>query len=146
MKIFNKAIVSIFISLFVISSGSVLLSQQVSGPSAKTEINTEIERAIRDSQELIEYRAQDLRDPFGYLISFEEEAEEEGPLDFEEGVEVPTLSVEGMIWGGKIPLAIINEQVVGVGDTIEGFKVLKIEKQGVTLLRKGKAYIVKPSF
>jgi hypothetical protein len=43
------------------------------------------------------------------------------------------LVVQGLIWGGRFPQAIINNKVVKIGDIIEGAQVLSIDKDGVTV-------------
>lgn len=45
------------------------------------------------------------------------------------------LVLNGIIWGGKDNLAIISGQVVGVGESVSGAKVVAITKDGVTLTR-----------
>ncbi len=48
-----------------------------------------------------------------------------------------SLKVQGIIWGGRIPQAIINNKVLTVGDSINGAKILSIEKNGITLIADG---------
>lgn len=89
----------------------------------------------------IEYQAESLRDPFqGYY----KEGKEQEPVEPEEEGQVikplPTLTVQGIIWGSSIPQAIINNKVVKVGDTIEEVRVIKIDKEGLTLLYEGRQY------
>jgi len=45
----------------------------------------------------------------------------------------PTLKLSGTIVGGERPIAIINNQLIRLGDWIEGFKVVKIGKTEVLL-------------
>lgn len=53
---------------------------------------------------------------------------------------LPALSVQGIIWGGKLPLAIINGHVVKIEDEIEGARLVDIGKEGVTLIFSGMQY------
>jgi hypothetical protein len=79
----------------------------------------------------IQYTADGLRDPFaGYgegqalaQVSPEGKAR---PL--------PSLVIQGTVWGGPIAQAIINNKVLKVGDKIEGVEIIDINKEGVTVL------------
>ena len=50
------------------------------------------------------------------------------------------LSLTGIIWDKKKPLAVINGKMLGVGDTIKGAKVRKIDKESVLLRKHGTNY------
>jgi len=77
----------------------------------------------------IEYKSENLRNPFQ-----EEKAEtKEEPQEPVETGPLPDLSVQGMVWGGISPQAIINNNVLKIGDTIEGARITDINKSGVTL-------------
>jgi len=96
------------------------------------------------SQELVierpkrEYRADDLRDPF---IGYEEKQEEPAQASSAPKEKpLPTLKIQGIIWGGRIPQAIINNKVVKMGDVIEGVKVVNINKDGVIVLFEDKEH------
>ena len=58
--------------------------------------------------------------------------------------EISKLNLTGVIWGGDLPQAIINDKVYGVGDSILGVKIMEINKTGVLLQYKEDAYILKP--
>jgi len=97
------------------------------------------------SRPVIEYTSGDLRDPFSDLFQLaEEKAKKEkeaqtiqAPLEnIVPDKPLPSLDnfkVQGVIWGGKFPQAIINNKVLGVGDSIEGVEIVKIDKKGITL-------------
>jgi len=55
------------------------------------------------------------------------------------------LIVQGVIWGGAMPQAIINNRVINIGNVIEGAKVIDINKKGVVLLYKDHNYLL-PSY
>ncbi|HOW36247.1 MAG TPA: hypothetical protein PL155_07525 [Candidatus Omnitrophota bacterium] len=55
----------------------------------------------------------------------------------------PSLSIQGLIWNTDRPQAIINESVVGIGDTIEGAKIVSIQKTGVSIAYEGKTFQIK---
>ena len=87
----------------------------------------------------VEYTAGDKRDPFKTYLKDSESASEEAP-EGEVEIKLPELVVNGIIWGGKFPQAIINDKVVKVGDEIEGAKIKQISKDGVVVLFSSKTY------
>jgi len=90
---------------------------------------------------IVEYKSGQLRDPFqSYIIS--EKKEEQVAAQKDTGSIKPVLDlnkieVQGIIWGGKIPQAIVNNKVLAVGDLIEGAQILSIDKGGITLNLSG---------
>lgn len=86
----------------------------------------------------IEYKVQGLRDPFEPLVR--EERKDTKVVSAVEVKPLPSLTVQGMIWGGVMPQAIINNKIVKVGDTIEGVKIKSINKEGVTVLFANKEH------
>lgn len=85
----------------------------------------------------IKYKSSQLRDPFqSYLIKEEKdrgvEAQGEGNL-VKPKIDLSLLEVQGIIWGGKLPQAIINGKVLAIGDSINGAEILSIDKGGITL-------------
>lgn len=80
----------------------------------------------------VEYTADGLRDPFeGYLSEQEEASQVPPPPEEQEVPALPPLTIQGIIWGGRFPLGIINNKVVKIGDTIEGAQIIDISKDGV---------------
>ena len=45
----------------------------------------------------------------------------------------PVLKLDGMVWGELNPQAIIDGEVLGVGDKIKGAKIVSITRKGVKL-------------
>ncbi|TAM41240.1 hypothetical protein EPN54_02050 [bacterium] len=91
---------------------------------------------------VIEYKSGNLRDPFLPLKMVQEEKAAGGGqrMDLiQVGSSVGDLKVQGIIWGGRFPQAIINDKVLTVGDTIGGVKLLSIDKNGITLSSSGGA-------
>jgi len=84
----------------------------------------------------IEYKSEKLREPFQ-----EEkiETKEQPQVQIETGP-LPTLQIQGIVWGGSIPQAIINSKVFRVGDTIEGVRITDINKKGVTVFFGNRQY------
>ena len=89
----------------------------------------------------IEYKSEELRDPFQ-----EEEIEiEEQPQVQIETKPLPSLQIQGIVWGGGFPQAIINNKVMRVGDTIEGVRITDINKNGVTVFFENQKYTLSVS-
>jgi len=89
---------------------------------------------------VIEYSSGDLRDPFNDLFYLDEEKEEQSVPAPQENLNagesmfsLRNFKVQGVIWGGKFPQAIINNKVFRVGDLIEKAEIVSIEKEGITL-------------
>ncbi|MFA5096195.1 MAG: hypothetical protein WC478_02525 [Candidatus Omnitrophota bacterium] len=90
----------------------------------------------------LEYRAQGLRDPFQPFV--QESKPEVTPEVKVVEKPLPSLAVQGLVWGGAFPQAIINNKVVRVGETIEGAQVTLIDKNGVTVLFADREYKLSP--
>ena len=55
---------------------------------------------------------------------------------------MPTLKLQGIFFIGSKPEAIINRQVVSEGDSIEGAKVVKVAREGVTVSFGGREVLL----
>jgi hypothetical protein len=88
---------------------------------------------------VMEYRSDRLRDPFQrYLVKEEPKELSQENVDLTKPeLDIGKLNVQGIIWGGNLPQAIINNQVLTIGDLIEGAEILSIEKRGITLSFNG---------
>ncbi len=53
-------------------------------------------------------------------------------------------SLIAIVWNKQLPLAVINDKLVGVGDTVKGATVLEIAKETVTLERKKMYHTLRP--
>ena len=81
----------------------------------------------------IEYEAQGLKDPFQEeKIVIKKEVIEIKPL--------PSLQIQGIVWGGAVPQAIINNKVVKIGDTIGQVRIIDITRGSVTVLFENRKY------
>ena len=56
----------------------------------------------------------------------------------------PTLTLNGIVWDTDRPQAIINDQVLSQGDTIEGAKIVSIRKSGINLVFEDVNFTLKP--
>ncbi len=88
---------------------------------------------------VMEYKSDKLRDPFKrYLVKEEPRALPQENIDLTKPeLDLSKLKVQGIIWGAKIPQAIINDKVLTIGDLIEGAEILSIDKKGITLSFNG---------
>jgi hypothetical protein len=88
---------------------------------------------------VIEYKSSSLRDPFSTYFTKEEPkaATQVSNNSMKPALDITKLRVQGIIWGVKNPQAIINDQVLSIGNTIEGAEILSIEKKGITLSSNG---------
>lgn len=80
------------------------------------------------------------RDPFKSLLL---EKQKETTGDQSVGLPSLDLTVQGVLWGGEFPQAIINQSVYREGDKLKEFLdavVYKIEKQTVSILYGGRIY------
>lgn len=84
---------------------------------------------------VVEYKSGKLRDPFRtYFVKEEIKESSQENLDLPKPeFDLSKLKVQGIVWGGRSPQAIINGQVLSVGDLIEGAQIVSIEKKGITL-------------
>ena len=57
---------------------------------------------------------------------------------------LPSVTISGLIWNSDRPQAIINGQVVDIGDTVNEMKIVRIEKDGIDLSYQGAIMTVKP--
>ena len=121
------------------------------GEASQAEIEAQLVKnpAVRQSKrEMIiqrpnvEYSADTFRDPFKSALA---EADTSAAQQTEGSPsQLPALSVQGLIWGGSFPQAIINSRVVRVGDELEGVKITDIGKDGVSVLYGLNTYKLNP--
>lgn len=91
------------------------------------------------AQETFTYDSKGKRDPFIPLVG-----KGRGPLytkvavDSEEGI-----YLEGIVWDpGGVSVAIINGEIVTEGGLVGDFKVKKIRREGVILVKDGEEHVV----
>ncbi len=87
---------------------------------------------------IVEYQAERLKDPFQSALTGEKvgEVQKEGGAS----AQPPDLRVQGIVWGGNAPQAIVNDKVVNAGDNIGEAKIIKIDKEGVLVSSGGRQY------
>jgi len=73
----------------------------------------------------------------------DEETIEEQTIEREE--EIVSFTIQGMVWGGIKPQALINGQLCEKGDIIRGAEIMDITKEGVTFVYKDKKFLFSPT-
>ncbi len=64
------------------------------------------------------------------------------PVKEEIKIQPPELNISGLIWNTNRPQAIINDQIVTIGDTISNSKITNIHKDGVEIIYSGKNFTI----
>jgi len=90
------------------------------------------------------YNADGYRDPFMPQIKKEEKKKESDNSFANREVVIPDFVIQGMVWSSDNPQAIIDGQVLRIGDEIKEAKILSISKEGVKFLFRGKIFTAKP--
>jgi len=117
----------------------VLLSLLLTHPSVKAQVSSK-----KGGVKKVRYTGQGLRDPFRSPFEMEFVIEIEEPVKPAVEADLSHLKVQGMVWGSKLPQAIINNTLVRVGEIIEGAEILDIRKEGIYVLYEGRQYIIRP--
>lgn len=117
--------------------GALLLSL----PAFAKETAKEAKEKTLKEKNLIRYIGREHRDPTANpLLSLPSPK-----TKLEEVVRLPSLQIQGIIWGGSSPQAIINEQVVAKGDVIAGgVEILDISKGGIKVIYRSKIFTLLP--
>ena len=126
------------INFFALMLGCVFLtSRAFAAPTEFNEIKKleteQIKNPVRIDVPVVTYKSEGARDPFQEKVS---------GVGGNVGTKfnLSELSVQGIVWGGAFPQAIINNKVVKVGDTIKEARVIDISKDGVTVFLGGRQY------
>lgn len=94
----------------------------------------------------VEYIASGLRDPFENQLPQPEPIIVEKPASAsetpQEPVRPPEFTVEGIVSGGPIPQAVIQDKVVRIGDTVEEALITNITKEGVEVTYEGETFVI----
>ena len=123
MSRMNKFILFMFFLCGLINFCPVVLAQ-----------GNKVEPAAK--RPLLEYTSGGLRDPFQTYITQEKKVDTQAQVITDlpkPETNFSGLKVQGIIWGTKMPQAIINDRVYIVGDKIEESEILSIDKKGVNL-------------
>jgi len=137
----NLMIITVFLFGIFVSEGYALKldfssTQDLSAGMQDKRTNKEVQVIVRPK---VEYKAQGLRNPFEQPV-LNPEAGQEVSVGTIETKPLPSLTVQGVIWGSGLPQAIINNKVVKSGDILDGAEVFEINKEGVTVMFAGVEY------
>lgn len=53
---------------------------------------------------------------------------------------LPPIAIQGLIWGGASPRAIIDGQIYEIGDAIDGARIVAIDREGLTVTLRGATF------
>ena len=96
----------------------------------------DIPEAIANRQP-VEYKSEGLRDPFQTYIVKEKKVDTQQQKKAELAqweTKLNELKVQGIIWGTKMPQAIIDNNVYIVGDKVDNAEIVSINNKGVDLM------------
>ena len=101
--------------------------------------------ALKESD--IDYEAKSFRNPMTPLVKeYDKRSGGKAPWKPQKGIAATTLAgytIEGIVWDDVAPLALVNSQVVGVGDRLDdGTKIIEITKKKVRFTRNGREYFL----
>ncbi|PIQ83565.1 MAG: hypothetical protein COV75_06785 [Candidatus Omnitrophica bacterium CG11_big_fil_rev_8_21_14_0_20_63_9] len=93
---------------------------------------------VERAQTAPRYTAHDLRNPFKSVIPEPPpkpivEADLVTPVAKPPPPPPPALDIQGLLWGGELPQAIIGHQIYRVGDSIGGMTIIDIDYRGITV-------------
>lgn len=86
------------------------------------------------------YAAQELRDPMMNVLPIPqatpEQSTAEAPMPVSEPLKPapPALRIQGVVWGGSAPKAIIDGRIYGINDMVGTRRIVAIERGSVTVM------------
>ncbi len=107
--------------------------------------------AANDGRALLIYDSMSFRDPFEPTLPIDlmqpEKVDNQQKVTVrEEQIVPPTFSVQGVIWGGDIPLAIIDNSVVKIGDVVKDASIVDIKKEKIEFVYKGRYFEIPTTY
>ena len=87
-----------------------------------------------------------LPDPLTKLLTQREKERETfehgtpGPITPQRRRGMPDLTLQGIFWGLAQPQAIINRQILSVGDKVNGVEIVAVKKDAVTVSYEGRTF------
>lgn len=120
-------------------------------PPAETEAERPAPAPVAPAAPVAPEESIDFKDPFmSALPSKEKDLPEDTPVEEgaveaepEEEFDPAKYQVTGLVWGQAAPKAIINDSIYGIGDTVEGAKIINIDKEGILWEFNSKEYLMK---
>ena len=101
------------------------------------------------SQNALNYNASDFRDPFKSYIPSEKEKVglTVGNIEvIEKEVVLPQFEVQGVVWGTSLPMAIIDGQILSIGDKIREAKIVEITRDYIALIYEDKRFSIHTTY
>jgi len=136
--------VFLFALLYLRTRGNKVEKVKLSMTEQDSKIESVLEKIPKpDGPPNIIYEA-GLRDPLTDILKVHiyKLMQDRSGLPPDKKLPLPALSIEGLIWNTRMPQAIINGRVVRVGDTIEGVKILKIDREGIGVEYQGESAFI----
>lgn len=94
----------------------------------------------------VRYIGRQNRDPVDNSALFPKEVPkpvaEEAPAPQAVDFPVDKFKVTAVLWGSKRPQAIINDNVIGLGDDLDGGRITGIDKEGIHISYEGKEVLL----
>ncbi|MBI4597261.1 MAG: hypothetical protein HY737_02530 [Candidatus Omnitrophica bacterium] len=125
------------------------LGALIIGESALAATREEVSAAPAISGDPL-YTAQSLRDPMKSLLPQHEEMLRPARDDDGKNAKklaktpMPVLELQGVLWGGPKPSAIINSEVYGVGEAVKGVIIKSVDRTGVKVEFQGQVLTLTP--
>lgn len=99
---------------------------------------------LKPELEKVEYKAGDFLDPLKnrlsiYIASIAPKVKKKKPI----AIKPPQFNITGLIWNTDRPQAIIDGNVLSVGDEIKGAKLLSVNKDGIKVEYKEFEFFIK---
>ena len=117
------------------------LSASVTGALARPAAEASQALSTEAAPLQVVYTAEGLRDPL--LDRLPQEIQEISEETKEQAVELPTLHLQGLVYGQLQPRAIIDGHVVGEGDRFNDIEVVQIQREGVLLTYRNRQFFLK---
>jgi len=130
----NRVTLRLWLCIFILSTGSSLALPD----SEEVYINPFIPKLPEKKPEIVEE----------VIVPT---AEEIPPIAEEKGevieppkpvITPPSLTINGLVWNSEFPQAIVNNQIVKLGDTIEGVTVVGIHREGIDITFEGTQFTI----
>ncbi len=143
------AILAVAIAILVINLGRMHQPSKSVGPkgipvqnvilpeSAKQAVSKEISAGNTQITE-IKYTGKEDRDPLDNSVLRQQKPE----VKKEDAFPKENFLVSAVIWGSKKPQAIINDKVVAIGEKINGWEIIGIDKKGVRVNFEGQEILL----
>ena len=115
---------------------------------ARSELSEAFPNSVGSSETPVQYTASELRDPLVSLLPAEQVPQTPAVLPRVVAAAPPKASavtVQGMIWGGTRPQALIDGRLYNIGDVVQGARVVSIARGGVTVAIQDATFLLRPA-